>query len=223
MASNQECNSRKGPWDEDEDELLKASVIEMGEGRWESLAQTSGLLRSGKSCRLRWLNYLRPNLKQGRMSVEEEEVIIRLQQQLGNKWSRIARMLPGRTDNEIKNYWRTRVRRQQWENRKLESYVDGRLSCEQESSSAGTDESRSMSVSGHNVDKLSIQNITDDDTHAQTAASISDFGIACSPYEAWMLAELSNYQCDGEEDRIEAGYGSWDVSGESLYSLWESS
>ncbi|KAM3312476.1 hypothetical protein ACQJBY_032406 [Aegilops geniculata] len=71
----------------------------------------TGLNRTGKSCRLRWVNYLHPGLKHGRMSPQEEHLIIELHARWGNRWSRIARRLPGRTDNEIKNYWRTRMRK----------------------------------------------------------------------------------------------------------------
>ncbi|XBI32063.1 hypothetical protein VPH35_055562 [Triticum aestivum] len=67
----------------------------------------AGLNRCGKSCRLRWLNYLRPGIKRGNISDDEEELIVRLHRLLGNRWSLIAGRLPGRTDNEIKNYWNT--------------------------------------------------------------------------------------------------------------------
>ncbi|GAA0155787.1 DNA-binding transcription factor [Lithospermum erythrorhizon] len=72
---------------------------------------TPGLLRCGKSCRLRWINYLRPDLKRGNFTEEEDELIINLHSLLGNKWSLIATRLPGRTDNEIKNYWNTHIKR----------------------------------------------------------------------------------------------------------------
>ncbi|KAK3036379.1 hypothetical protein RJ639_032148 [Escallonia herrerae] len=107
----QEKNWRKGPWLEQEDEQLNATVTRLGERRWDALAKASGLRRSGKSCRLRWMNYLRPNLKHGLISEEEERIILQLHEQWGNKWSKIAQRLPGRTDNEIKNYWRSHLRK----------------------------------------------------------------------------------------------------------------
>ncbi|KAF5741476.1 myb-related protein [Tripterygium wilfordii] len=82
-----------------------------GPGNWRTLPKNAGLQRCGKSCRLRWTNYLRPDIRRGRFSFEEEETIIQLHSILGNKWSAIAGRLPGRTDNEIKNYWNTHIRK----------------------------------------------------------------------------------------------------------------
>jgi transcription factor MYB, plant len=71
----------------------------------------AGLKRSGKSCRLRWVNYLRPDLKRGKDHAQEEGIIVQLHALWGNRWSTIARSLPGRTDNEIKNYRRTHFKK----------------------------------------------------------------------------------------------------------------
>uniref|UniRef100_A0A0E0KXR0 Uncharacterized protein n=1 Tax=Oryza punctata TaxID=4537 RepID=A0A0E0KXR0_ORYPU len=102
---------RKGPWTEQEDVQLVWFVRLFGERRWDFLAKVSGLKRTGKSCRLRWVNYLHPGLKRGRITADEERLILHLHSQWGSRWSRIARSLPGRTDNEIKNFWRTHMRK----------------------------------------------------------------------------------------------------------------
>ncbi|XP_027357382.1 transcription factor MYB57-like [Abrus precatorius] len=103
---------RRGPWSLEEDDLLTNYIANHGEGRWNLLAIRSGLKRTGKSCRLRWLNYLKPDVKRGNLTSEEQLLIFELHSKWGNRWSKIAQQLPGRTDNEIKNYWRTRIQKQ---------------------------------------------------------------------------------------------------------------
>ncbi|KAE8665610.1 MYB108 protein [Hibiscus syriacus] len=102
---------RRGPWTVEEDFKLIEYIATHGEGRWNSLARCAGLKRTGKSCRLRWLNYLRPDVRRGNITLEEQLLILELHSRWGNRWSKIAQHLPGRTDNEIKNYWRTRVQK----------------------------------------------------------------------------------------------------------------
>ncbi|KAK2650042.1 hypothetical protein Ddye_017531 [Dipteronia dyeriana] len=99
----------RGPWTPREDTLLTKYIQAHGEGHWRSLPKKAGLLRCGKSCRLRWMNYLRPDIKRGNITPDEDDLIIRLHALLGNRWSLIAGRLPGRTDNEIKNYWNTHL------------------------------------------------------------------------------------------------------------------
>ncbi|RWW03935.1 hypothetical protein BHE74_00040142 [Ensete ventricosum] len=119
---------KRGPWTPEEDEVLASFVRREGEGRWRTLPKRAGLRRCGKSCRLRWMNYLRPSIKHGPIAPDEEDLILRLHRLLGNRlldtiapfdlfffgisslgWSLIAGRIPGRTDNEIKNYWNTHL------------------------------------------------------------------------------------------------------------------
>ncbi|KNA20425.1 hypothetical protein SOVF_052530, partial [Spinacia oleracea] len=106
------ANVKKGPWSPEEDATLKSYIEQKGTGgNWIALPQKIGLKRCGKSCRLRWLNYLRPNIKHGGFTEEEENIICSLYLNIGSRWSIIAAQLPGRTDNDIKNYWNTRLKK----------------------------------------------------------------------------------------------------------------
>eukprot|EP00253_Pinus_taeda_P003567 PITA_03567 len=102
---------KKGAWTLDEDKILVDYITKHGHGNWRALPKQAGLLRCGKSCRLRWTNYLRPDIKRGNFSPEEEDQIIKLHELIGNRWSTIASYLPGRTDNEIKNVWNTHLKK----------------------------------------------------------------------------------------------------------------
>ncbi|KAK6162617.1 hypothetical protein DH2020_002458 [Rehmannia glutinosa] len=103
---------KKGPWKAEEDQVLINHVRKHGPRDWSSIRSKGLLQRTGKSCRLRWVNKLRPNLKSGvKFSAEEERTVIDLQAQFGNKWAKIATYLSGRTDNDVKNFWSSRQKR----------------------------------------------------------------------------------------------------------------
>ncbi|KAI3776981.1 hypothetical protein L1987_46774 [Smallanthus sonchifolius] len=102
---------KKGSWTPEEDIMLVSYVQQHGPGNWRQVPTNTELQRCSKSCRLRWTNYLRPGIRRGDFTDDEEKMIIQLQTLLGNKWAAIASYLPERTDNDIKNYWNTHLKK----------------------------------------------------------------------------------------------------------------
>ncbi|XP_047330048.1 transcription factor MYB86-like [Impatiens glandulifera] len=129
---------RKGLWSPEEDEKLYNYVTRFGVGCWSSVPKLAGLQRCGKSCRLRWINYLRPDLKRGMFSQQEEDLIVTLHEVLGNRWAQIAAQLPGRTDNEIKNFWNSCLKKKLMK-QGLDPNTHKPLSIDQPESSRGKD------------------------------------------------------------------------------------
>ncbi|XP_042432023.1 myb-related protein 306-like [Zingiber officinale] len=115
---------KKGPWTPEEDIILVSYIQEHGPGNWRAVPTNTGLLRCSKSCRLRWTNYLRPGIRRGNFTDQEEKLIVHLQALLGNRWAAIASYLPERTDNDIKNHWNTHLKKKLW---KLESDPKGSI------------------------------------------------------------------------------------------------
>ncbi|ONK70714.1 uncharacterized protein A4U43_C04F760 [Asparagus officinalis] len=180
---------KKGPWTEDEDMVLVSYIQRYGHGNWRALPKQAGLLRCGKSCRLRWTNYLRPDIKRGNFSREEEDMIINLHEMLGNRWSAIAARLPGRTDNEIKNVWHTHLKK------RLQKPADH--SVQESNSKVRPAESKTAQVESKSI-KLIHQNSVEfasNPTVMQTIPiqSSSEDNSTGSISSNWSSSEISGY------------------------------
>ncbi|XP_021748461.1 transcription factor MYB13-like [Chenopodium quinoa] len=172
---------KKGPWSQAEDFKLISFIQKHGHNNWRALPKLAGLARCGKSCRLRWVNYLRPDLKRGDFTPQEEEIIIKLHEALGNKWSKIASHFPGRTDNEIKNVWNTHLKKRLKEKR---SSNDSPISC---NASSSTNTPNEITIDGSDNQHcykqvLTQQTITNNDTieYSSSSSTSSNSQASCS-------------------------------------------
>ncbi|KAM7277838.1 hypothetical protein ACFE04_004972 [Oxalis oulophora] len=201
--------TRKGPWTEKEDVLLVNFVHLFGDRRWDFIAKVSGLNRTGKSCRLRWVNYLHPGLKRGKMTTQEEKLVLELHAKWGNRWSRIARKIPGRTDNEIKNYWRTHMRKQAQEKKRSTS------------PSSSSSDSSSSSSTVTTVDSPSCPNTVKSSFYDTGGLALAETGYSMD--DIWKDLAMSDENiiqpiCDGPFVDVSP---TWEYNLDSLWKIEE--
>ncbi|KAK9665518.1 hypothetical protein RND81_14G117300 [Saponaria officinalis] len=183
---------KRGLWSPEEDQRLQNYILRFGVTSWTSLPPDAGLQRTGKSCRLRWVNYLRPDLKRGVFSSQEEEMILTLHKTLGNKWSQIAKQLPGRTDNEIKNVWHSYLKKKAAKSEKTKINSEQKspnFSCKQEINVSSSIESTTKVDSG--IEHEPFKNQTQIPTSIEQSDQIALPKIV---FSEWFTADNSALQ-----------------------------
>ncbi|XVF87909.1 hypothetical protein PTKIN_Ptkin19aG0006100 [Pterospermum kingtungense] len=193
---------KRGPWSPAEDLRLITFIQKHGHDNWRALPKQAGLLRCGKSCRLRWINYLRPDVKRGNFTKEEEETIIRLHETLGNKWSKIASHLAGRTDNEIKNVWNTHLKKRLGNiPQKSSSFAVALTDEEQDFKTELLNHSSSCSISNTNSSHVYASNQAEANNTSEEVNKPEIFDIPLeSDFDFWnMLDSLGSHQVENQK------------------------
>nr|XP_043612384.1 transcription factor MYB8-like [Erigeron canadensis] len=186
---------KKGSWSAEEDQKLISYISRYGIWNWSQMPRFAGLSRSGKSCRLRWMNYLRPNVKRGNFSKEEEEIIVHSHSLLGNRWSAIASRLPGRTDNEVKNHWHTHLKKR---------VIDHNLVTEsEESHMSSTSTSQALEVEtvepAYDMDEIFKSILTSEDdsssSNSNTSSTYHENGFGANYYDMGSPGTVDDVEC----------------------------